>query len=123
MNTRRGALIRRARHLADIERTLEHSPVCALLGPRQCGKTTLAQAVVRGRKHAHLFDLETAAGRARLAEPELSLSPLAGLVVIDEIQRQPGLFEVLRPLADRSRTRASSRVVARPIGRTRRLTR
>ena len=94
-------MIRRPRRLAEIKRVLSHNPVCALLGPRQCGKTTLAREVISGRRDAHVFDLETAAGRARLAEPELSLSPLKGLVVIDEIQRQPGLFEVLRPLSDR----------------------
>jgi hypothetical protein len=96
-------MIRRSHYLAEIRRVLMHNPVCALLGPRQCGKTTLAREIVRGRKDAHFFDLETATGRARLAEPELSLSPLKGLVVIDEIQRQPTLFEVLRPLSDRRR--------------------
>jgi hypothetical protein len=50
---------------------------------------------------AEYFDLETAAGRTRLAHPELTLGPLAGLVVIDEIQRRPELFAALRPLADR----------------------
>ena len=99
-------MIRRPRALEAIQRTLAHNPVCALLGPRQCGKTTLAGAVVRGRKDAHVFDLESATGRARLAQPELALSPLTGLVVIDEIQRAPELFEVLRPLADRPRTPA-----------------
>ncbi|OGA39570.1 MAG: hypothetical protein A3G24_23870 [Betaproteobacteria bacterium RIFCSPLOWO2_12_FULL_62_13] len=99
-------MIRRPRHRAEIERVLAHSPVCALLGPRQCGKTTLAREVVRGRKDVHVFDLETAAGRARLAAPELTLSSIEGLVVIDEIQRQPELFEVLRPLSDRPRNPA-----------------
>jgi len=99
-------MIRRKRAIEAIQRTLAHSPICALLGPRQCGKTTLARAVVRGRKDAHVFDLESATGRARLAQPELALSPLTGLVVIDEIQRAPELFEVLRPLADRPRTPA-----------------
>jgi hypothetical protein len=96
-------LIRRPRQRTEIERVLAHNPVCVLLGPRQCGKTTLAREVARGRRDAHFFDLETASGRARLAAPELSLAPLEGLVVIDEIQRRPGLFEVLRPLADRAR--------------------
>ena len=82
-------MIRRPRRLAAIERVLAHNPVCALLGPRQCGKTTLAREVVRRRKAAHVFDLETAAGRERLAQPELTLTPLRGLVVLDEIQRQP----------------------------------
>src|SRR5690349_3271924 len=58
------------------------------------------------REPAHYFDLETESGRARLAEPEIALSPLEGLVVIDEIQRLPGLFETLRPLADRPATAA-----------------
>ena len=99
-------MIRRPRALEAIQRALAHNPVCALLGPRQCGKTTLARAVARGRKDTHVFDLESATGRARLAQPELALSPLTGLVVIDEIQRAPQLCEVLRPLADRPRTPA-----------------
>ena len=94
-------LIARPRRLAEIERVLAHNPVCALLGPRQCGKTTLAHQIVHRREPAHVFDLETAVGRTRLQEPELALSRLTGLVVIDEIQRDPRLFEVLRPLADR----------------------
>ena len=73
---------------------------------RLCSKTTLALAVAHSREVAHVIDLETAAGRARVAEPELSLAPLTGLVVIDEIQREPRLFEVLRPLADRPGTPA-----------------
>ena len=79
--------------------------MCALLGPRQCGKTTLARELA-GKRGAHYFDLETAVSRARLAHPELALSPLKGLVVIDEIQRQPELFATLRPLVDRPRTPA-----------------
>jgi predicted AAA+ superfamily ATPase len=75
--------------------------VCALLGPRQCGKTTLAREIAGRRRAVHVFDLETAVARRRLAEPELALGPLRGLVVIDEIQRAPRLFEVLRPLTDR----------------------
>lgn len=99
-------MIHRPHRLAEIEWVLAHNPVCALLGPRQCGKTTLALEVVRGRDLAHIIDLETAVGRARVAQPELSLTPLRGLVVIDEIQREPRLFEVLRPLADRTETPA-----------------
>ena len=94
-------IVPRTRSLYEIEEVLRHNPVCALLGPRQCGKTTLAHELIRARKEAHVFDLETATGRARLAQPELSLSPLKGLVVIDEIQREPKLFEALRPLSDR----------------------
>jgi uncharacterized protein len=94
-------MVRRSRYLRALASCLRHNPVCALLGPRQCGKTTLARQFVARRKTAHVFDLETASARARLAEPELALAPLQGIVVIDEIQRQPELFAVLRPLADR----------------------
>jgi predicted AAA+ superfamily ATPase len=94
-------MIRRHHYLRALETALSENPVAALLGPRQCGKTTLARQFMEGRQPAHYFDLETAAGRARLDEPELALNPLEGLVVIDEIQRLPALFETLRPLADR----------------------
>lgn len=99
-------MIRRAHRLAAVASTLAHNPICALVGPRQCGKTTLARQFVGRRRHAHVFDLETTTGRARLIDPELALDPLRGLIVIDEIQRQPGLFEALRPLADRPQTPA-----------------
>lgn len=98
-------LIDRSARRAEIERLLRDNPICALLGPRQCGKTTLARQIVAAQREAHVFDLETATGRARLAQPELTLSPLTGLVVIDEIQRSPELFTVLRPLADRPRSK------------------
>jgi predicted AAA+ superfamily ATPase len=98
-------MIPRARYQTLIEKTLRNNPICALLGPRQCGKTTLAREFGGSKKQAHFFDLETAAGRARLANPEMTLSSLQGLVVVDEIQRQPDLFTVLRPLADRQNSR------------------
>jgi predicted AAA+ superfamily ATPase len=98
-------MIRRTRHLKAVQSALTNNPVCVLLGPRQCGKTTLARQLA-ARRRSHYFDLETAVGRARLANAELTLRPLSGLVVIDEIQRQPELFTVLRPLADRPRSRA-----------------
>lgn len=98
-------MLRRPHYLRAVRAVLAHNPICALLGPRQCGKTTLARQVA-ARKPAHYFDLETAASRARLARPELTLRDLTGLVVIDEIQRQPELFPVLRPLVDRPRCRA-----------------
>ena len=72
-----------------------------LLGPRQCGKTTLARGLARKRR-ATLFDLESPADASRLGEPMTALAPLRGLVVIDEAQLQPSLFPVLRVLADRS---------------------
>jgi uncharacterized protein len=95
-------MILRSHYLTTIRSVLAHNPICALLGPRQCGKTTLARQLVK-EKDSHYFDLETAVGRARLAEPDLTLGAMTGLVVIDEIQIQPGLFMALRPLADRPR--------------------
>ncbi len=81
---------------------LDESPVVILLGARQTGKTTLAGMVTDSvKEEIHVFDLERAASRAALANPEITLDPLRGLVVIDEIQRMPALFETLRPLADR----------------------
>ncbi len=97
-------LIQRTRYLQAIRSVLAANPICAILGPRQCGKTTLARQFAATRT-AHYFDLETAAARRRLARPELALTPLTGLVVIDEIQRQPELFTTLRPLADRPKSR------------------
>ena len=79
---------------------LRASPVTALLGPRQCGKTTLAREIARGRK-AEYLDLESAADHARLQNPSLVLEPMKGMVVLDEIQRRPDLMPVLRVLADR----------------------
>jgi predicted AAA+ superfamily ATPase len=74
--------------------------VTALVGPRQAGKTTLARAIVPAGSAAY-FDLEDPRALARLAEPMTALAPLRGLVVIDEIQRRPDLFPILRVLADR----------------------
>jgi predicted AAA+ superfamily ATPase len=79
---------------------IQRSPVTALLGPRQCGKTTLARLVAAGRQ-AHYFDLESPVDRQRLQNPELLLGSLAGLVVLDEIQLLPEIFNVLRVLVDR----------------------
>ena len=76
-------------------------PAVALVGPRQCGKTTLSRMVAASEPVVDLFDLESAVDRRRLSVPEQTLGPLAGLVVIDEIQRQPELFETLRVLLDR----------------------
>lgn len=93
----------RIQRKADIEfvRTaLRRSRVVAVLGPRQCGKTTLAQQFVSSDSENY-FDLEDPRSVARLTEPDLALRPLKGLVVIDEIQRRPDLFPLLRVLADR----------------------
>ena len=71
-----------------------------MIGPRQCGKTTLARQFVPSDS-ANYFDLEDPVSLARLEEPMTALAPLTGLVVIDEVQRRPELFPVLRVLADR----------------------
>lgn len=71
-----------------------------LTGPRQCGKTTLARELLR-ESSPNYFDLEDPTSLARLEEPMTALGPLAGLVVIDEIQRRPDLFPILRVLVDR----------------------
>lgn len=95
-------LIRRLRHLNQLQGLLERYPVVGILGARQVGKTTLARELIAGRPEAPtFFDLEDPADLARLAEPMLALRDLRGLVVIDEVQRRPDLFPVLRVLADR----------------------
>lgn len=93
-------MIRRTRWLAEIRAALRRSRVTALIGPRQSGKTTLARAIVPPESPAY-FDLEDPLSLARLAEPMTALAGLKGTVVIDEIQRRPDLFPVLRVLADR----------------------
>jgi len=81
--------------------------VVAILGSRQVGKTTLAADLRRSSPGpAAAFDLEDPGDLASLADPTLALRPLRGLVVLDEVQRLPGLFPVLRVLADRPRTPA-----------------
>lgn len=89
------------------ERLLDY-PVVALPGPRQVGKTTLARLFAASLEEmpVHWFDLESPVDLARLSNPELALSPLRGLVILDEIQRMPELFPVLRVLADRPETPA-----------------
>lgn len=95
-------MIQRLRHLERVEHLLAHHPVVALLGARQVGKTTLAQQVMeRSEGPATRFDLEDPDDLARLEEPKLALAHLKGLVVIDEVQRRPELFPVLRVLVDR----------------------
>jgi uncharacterized protein len=71
-----------------------------LIGPRQIGKTTLARALLPAAS-TNYFDLEDPRDLQRLDEPMTSLEPLHGLVVIDEVQRRPDLFPVLRVLIDR----------------------
>lgn len=84
-----------------IETALRRVPICALLGPRQCGKTTLAR-LIAGDRASHYFDLESPRDRLRLQNPEMALDELKGLIVLDEVQAMPELFPVLRVLADRA---------------------
>jgi uncharacterized protein len=98
-------MIERRDWLAKIRRALERSRVVALVGPRQCGKTTLAREIVAADSPLY-FDLEEPTSLARLSEPMTALAPLRGTVVIDEVQRHPELFPVLRVLADRRPVRA-----------------
>lgn len=98
-------MISRYTILARLEAALQRSRVVLLSGPRQCGKTTLARELLP-EESINYFDLEDPAGLARLDEPMTGLRPLKGLVVIDEVQRRPDLFGVLRVLADRRSTPA-----------------
>ncbi len=93
-------MVPRAQYLRLVGRATSRSPVTALLGPRQCGKTTLARAFAETRE-ATFFDLESEVDLRRLANPEMVLGALRGLVVLDEVQRAPHLFNVLRVLVDR----------------------
>ncbi len=96
------AVIDRQREIKNLRGLLARNPVVGIVGARQVGKTTLARSLIsQVRGPAHYFDLENPEDEARLGDPMLVLKELKGLVVIDEIQRLPGLFPVLRVLADR----------------------
>jgi len=94
-------VIARKQLMQRVRQALKRSQVVALLGPRQCGKTTLARQILSSEAPGY-FDLENPRHLARLAEPMSALENLHGIVVIDEVQRRPDLFPVLRVLADRS---------------------
>ena len=99
--------VRRRDHLRRVALLLREYPVVALLGARQVGKSTLARQVAAAhRRPATWFDLENPSDLARLTDPGIELRPLRGLVVLDEIQRLPDVFPLLRVLADRPRTPA-----------------
>ncbi|MBA2321657.1 MAG: ATP-binding protein [Deltaproteobacteria bacterium] len=95
-------IIERWREQERVTQLLAEFPVVAVLGARQVGKTTLARCIAdRYRGPVARFDLEDPRDVARLADPMLSLEPLTGLVVLDEVQRRPEIFPTLRVLSDR----------------------
>jgi hypothetical protein len=98
-------MVARRAYLKQLVDATRRSPATALLGPRQCGKTTLARLFAEGRK-ATRFDLESQPDVRRLQNPEFVLGALGGLVILDEIQAMPELFQVLRVLIDRPRNKA-----------------
>ena len=93
-------MIERAAYNNLIEKALNRSRVVAMVGPRQSGKTTLARQFVSPLS-LNYFDLEDVTSIARLQEPMTALRDLHGIIVIDEIQRRPDLFPILRVLCDR----------------------
>ncbi len=93
-------MIKREYYQQQVREALRTFPICALVGPRQCGKTTLARIVKREFIPVHYFDLEDPYDLERMGTPKLLLESLEGLVVIDEIQRRPDLFPYLRVLVD-----------------------
>ncbi len=93
-------MITRERYQLRLKKALGRNPVVALLGPRQCGKTTLARQLMAAHDPQY-FDLEDPVVAQTMENPMTVLQSLRGLVVIDEAQRQPSLFPVLRVLADR----------------------
>ena len=94
-------LVDRPRAILRVLRSFRVHPAVALVGPRQCGKTTLARMIAAQEEGVTHFDLERTVDQRKLKTPELTLAPLRGLVIIDEIQRAPHLFETLRVLLDR----------------------
>lgn len=96
-------MIHRPFYVDRIDEVFESHPICGILGPRQCGKTTLAQYYIQLKKYnpIHYFDLEDPTDLAKLENPKLTLEPLEGMIVLDEIQRRPEIFPYLRVLADR----------------------
>ncbi|OFW17919.1 MAG: hypothetical protein A3H97_22680 [Acidobacteria bacterium RIFCSPLOWO2_02_FULL_65_29] len=105
----------RSRAESAVRLALRRGRVVLLAGPRQSGKTTLARTFVRPGQPTY-FDLEHPADLVRLAEPMTALAGLRGLIVIDEVQRRPDLFPVLRVLADRRPSRARFLVLGSASG-------
>jgi len=109
-------LVARERHREAMDHALRHNPVVALVGPRQSGKTTLARQIRRSRNQVHYFDLENPEDLMLLDNPMQGLKDLSGLIIIDEVQRKPDLFPILRVLADRQPLRARFLVLGSASG-------
>jgi len=96
--------ILRLKEIDLLKKLVKYNPITAILGPRQCGKTTLSrQFSSLWRSHSVFFDLENPRDIQKLDDPMLALENIKGLIIIDEIQRQPDLFPVLRFLSDRAK--------------------
>ena len=93
----------RHNEIETLKKRLKANPVVAILGPRQCGKTTLANQFARQKtyKNLYFFDCEDPADLNRLENPMLTLEPMNGLIIIDEIQRKPDIFPILRVIIDK----------------------
>lgn len=98
-------MLQRTEYLQQLHTAIKRAPVVSMLGPRQCGKTTLAR-LFGSETGATYFDLESIPDQRRLQNPEFVLGSLNGLVILDEIQVKPDLFNVLRVLVDRPGNRA-----------------
>ncbi len=101
--------------LKTVRQALGRSPILVLAGPRQCGKTYLAREFLN-ENSANYFDLEDPTSLARLEEPMTALGALQGLIVIDEVQRRPNLFPVLRVLVDRKKNPAQFLILGSASG-------
>lgn len=95
----------RTSYIQKIEYGFQVSPIVVLLGPRQCGKTTLSNLYFESQQgiKEYYFDLENPIDLLRLQDPMLALEEMNNLIVIDEIQRIPELFPVLRVLVDQKK--------------------
>ena len=100
--TENNNIIQRKKHLLDLKMLLKDSPAVGILGPRQVGKSTLAKQIGCD----HFFDLENPRDLARLENPQVVLEGLSGIIAIDEIQRKPDLFPLLRFLIDQNRNQS-----------------
>lgn len=96
--------ILRSKELSILNKKIKVYKVVGILGPRQCGKTTLAHQFARSspKRTIHFFDLEDPVDLRKLDEPMIALASLSGIVIIDEIQRKPDLFQILRVIVDRN---------------------